>query len=248
MEKIRGKKEQRELSIVIPTYNEVENIESLILSIERVFEDNSINGEIIVVDDNSPDGTADVVKKYTERFDNIRILERKEKKGLGYSYKDGFQAISGSVVMEMDADFSHNPLDICRILRKCGDGFDVVIGSRYVKGGGIIGWGFIRRVFSFVANTLVDMLFRLGVKDNTSGFRAYKREALEAILPNVKCNSYDFQVEMLIRAKEQGLTLKEVPIIFRERVRGKSKLGKGECSSFIKMLLRETMLKNRNFF
>ncbi len=244
MKKTRSREAQRELSIVVPTYNEAENIGSLILSIERVLKDNGIIGEIIIVDDNSPDGTAKIAKKYLKQFDNIQVLERKEKKGLGYAYKDGFKAVSGKVVMEMDADFSHNPSDICGIFRKCQSGFDVVIGSRYVRGGGIIDWNFRRRIFSFVANMLVNMLFRLGVRDNTSGFRAYRKEALEAILPYVKCNSYDFQVEMLVRAKEKGFKVKETPIFFRERLRGKSKLGKREFSSFIKMLLSETILKN----
>lgn len=149
--------------------------------------------------------------------------------------------------MEMDADFSHDPSDIPRIFRKCASGFDVVIGSRYVSGGRIIGWDFARRMVSFVANMLVNILLRLGVRDNTSGFRAYRREALEAILPWVKCNSYDFQVEMLQRAREHGFSLKEIPIVFRERAHGKSKLGKREFSSFIKMLLNETVLKNPIF-
>lgn len=239
-----GSENQRELSVVIPTYNEAENIGPLILEIERVFQAYGINGEIIVVDDNSPDGTADVAKKYSERFDNIRVLVREAKSGLGYAYKEGFKAVSGRVVMEMDADFSHDPSDIPRIFQKCENGFDVVIGSRYVGGGRIIGWDFARRMVSFVANMLVNIFFRLDVKDNTSGFRAYKREVIEKILPRVKCNSYDFQVEMLLRAKEQGFTLKEIPIIFRERAHGKSKLGKREFSSFIKMLLNETILKN----
>jgi dolichol-phosphate mannosyltransferase len=244
MQKSRYKVNQRELSVVIPTYNEAENIGRMISEIEKVFQDYGINGEIIVVDDGSPDGTANVVKKYLEKFDNIRVLERKEKSGLGYAYKAGFKAVSGKVVMEMDADFSHDPSDIPRILREFDNAFDVVIGSRYVDGGGIIGWGFFRRVVSLVANRLVNILLRLGVKDNTSGFRAYRIEALEAILPYVRCNSYDFQVEMLQRAKEHGLRLKEIPIVFRERAYGKSKLGRKELSSFLKMLLNEIIFKN----
>nr|MDO8081412.1 polyprenol monophosphomannose synthase [Candidatus Freyarchaeota archaeon] len=244
MQKFRDKENQRKLSVVIPTYNEAENIGHLILEIERVFQDHGINGEIIVVDDNSPDGTVNVVKKYLEKFDNIRVLERKAKSGLGYAYKAGFKAVSGRVVMEIDADFSHDPSDIPRILREFENAFDVVIGSRYVGGGGIIGWGFIRRVVSLVANLLVNILLRLGVKDSTSGFRAYKIEALEVILPYVRCNGYDFQVEMLQRAKEFGLRLKEIPIVFRERAHGKSKLGRRELSSFTKMLLNEIILKS----
>ncbi|WXG40364.1 MAG: polyprenol monophosphomannose synthase [Candidatus Freyarchaeum deiterrae] len=247
MPKSGDKENQRELSVVIPTYNEAENIGSLILEIESVFQNHRINGEIIVVDDNSPDGTAGVVKKYLGKFDNIRILERKAKNGLGYAYKAGFKAVSGRVVMEMDADFSHNPSDIPRIFRECDGAFDVVIGSRYVGGGRIIGWDFARRMVSLVANLLVDILLRLGVKDNTSGFRAYSIETLEAILPHVKCNSYDFQVEMIKRAKENGFNLKEVPIIFKDRAHGKSKLGKKEFSTFIKMLLNETALKSSLF-
>lgn len=244
MSKSRVKENQRELSIVIPTYNEAENIGPLISEIERVFEDCGINGEIIVVDDNSPDGTASIVKKYMEKFDNILILERNEKCGLGYAYKAGFELVSGRVVMEMDADFSHDPSNIPSIFQKCSNLSDVVIGSRYVRGGKIIGWGFARRLVSFFANMLVNILLRLGVRDNTSGFRAYRREALETILPYVKCNSYDFQVEMVQRAKEHGFTVNETPIVFRERVHGKSKLGRGELSSFVRMLLNETILKN----
>jgi dolichol-phosphate mannosyltransferase len=244
MSESEGKENQRELSVVIPTYNEAENVGPLILAIERVFRVHGINGEILVVDDNSPDGTGNVVKEYLDKFDNIRILERKTKNGLGYAYKAGFRAVSGRVVMEMDADFSHDPSDIPRIFREFDGTFDVVIGSRYVGGGRIIGWDFARRMVSFVANLLVNILLRLGVKDNTSGFRAYDREALDAVLPYVRCNSYDFQVEMLQRAREHGLRLREIPIVFRERAHGKSKLGRGEFSSFIKMLLKETILKS----
>lgn len=244
MSKPGDRENQRDLSVVIPTYNEAENIGLLILAVERVFQVHGINGEILVVDDNSPDGTGDVVKNHMEKFDNIRILERKTKNGLGYAYKAGFKAVSGRVVMEMDADFSHDPSDLARIFQKCNNDSDVVIGSRYVGGGRIIGWDFARRMMSFVANMLVNVLLRLGVKDNTSGFRAYNREAIEAILPYVRCTSYDFQVEMLQRAKEHGLRLREVPIVFRERAHGKSKLGKGEFSSFIKMLLKETIHKS----
>lgn len=243
---VKNQEFPRDLSVVIPTYNEAENIGPLILKIEEVFQHHGINGEIVIVDDNSPDGTADIAKKYLEKFDNIRVLEREAKLGLGYAYKEGFKAVSGRVVMEMDADFSHDPSDIPRIFQKCIEGSDVVIGSRYVRGGRIIGWNFVRRVVSFFANMLVDIFLRLGVKDNTAGFRAYRREALEAILPNVKCNSYDFQVEMLLKARERGLTLKEIPVVFRERTRGKSKLGRKEFLKFIKMILNETLFNNKH--
>ncbi|MEM3586886.1 MAG: polyprenol monophosphomannose synthase [Candidatus Jordarchaeaceae archaeon] len=241
----KSEKFLRDLSVVIPTYNEAENIGPLILKIEKIFQHHGINGEIIIVDDNSPDGTADVVKRYLGKFDNIRILERKAKLGLGYAYKEGFRAVNGRIVMEMDADFSHDPSDIPRIFEKCIKESDVVIGSRYVRGGRIVGWNFTRRMVSFLANMLVDIFLRLRVKDNTAGFRAYRREALEAILPNVKCNSYDFQVEMLLKAKEKGLTIKEIPVVFRERMRGKSKLGRKEILKFVKMLLDEALFSNK---
>lgn len=243
MQKFRDKEDGRELSVVIPTYNEAENIGRLIPEIERVFQSHGINGEIIVVDDGSPDGTASVVKRYLEKFDNIRVLERTEKSGLGFAYKAGFELVSGKVVMEMDADFSHSPSDIPRILREFGNGFDVVVGSRYVSGGRIIGWSAFRRIVSLVANLLVNILLRLGVRDNTSGFRAYKIEALKVLLPHVRCTGYDFQVEMIQRAKEYGLRLKEIPIVFRERVHGKSKLGRRELSLFIKLLLYGIIFK-----
>lgn len=229
---------ERELSIVIPTYNEAENIGALIQRVLGVFQRGEVDGELIIVDDGSPDGTGGIVKEYVQKFDNVTLVLRKGKKGLGNAYKDGIRLTCGGVIMGMDADFSHNPDEILRIYHSARN-YDIVIGSRYVHGGGIVGWNFFRRVVSRTANLLVNLFFRLGVHDSTSGFRAFKREAIMRILPHVNCFGYDFLVEILIRSRKFNLTIKEIPITFKDRSRGKSKLGLKQFVLFLRLLLNE---------
>ncbi len=222
------------ISIVIPTYNERENIKKLIPEISRSVK----NAEIIVVDDNSPDGTANEVKKLSKRF-NVRLLSRKKKFGLGSAYKKGFKSARGSVVFEMDADFSHDPKYLKNFLKKIDEGYDVVIGSRYVKGGRVVGWGLYRNAVSRTANFLSHVLFRIPAHDLTSGYRAYNKKFLKKInLSSIKSDGYAFQLEILHRLFKRGAKISETPIVFVNRKIGKSKLGKGEIFKMISTMLR----------
>jgi dolichol-phosphate mannosyltransferase len=212
--------------VIIPTYNEKENVVSMldaVMSLEYPF-------DVLVVDDGSPDGTAELVKEVAERFPNrIFILERSGKLGLGTAYIAGFKwALEKSyeIIFEMDCDFSHDPNDLVRLRVPCAEGgAGVTVGSRYVKGGGVVNWPWTRKFISRGAALYVNMVLWLGVKDSTAGFVAYRREVLEAIdLDDVQFIGYAFQIEMKFRAKKKGYKIVEVPISFCDRVLGVSKM------------------------
>ncbi len=221
--------------IVIPTYNERENVERLIAEIFGIFDNGGIDGSVIVVDDNSPDGTADAVEGLKKKFP-ITLIRRQEKGGIGSAYITGFGKALGQgadVIMEMDADFSHSPEEIPNFVKEM-DNSDVVIGSRYIKDGGIENWSFIRRIVSSGGNLVARILLGMDVRDITTGYRAYRREALEGMeLSSIKSNGYAFQAEMLFRAGERGFRIKEMPIMFKDRAHGKSKLSRMEIIKFI---------------
>lgn len=223
------------VSIVIPTYNERKNIERLIAEIFRIFDKGGIDGSVIVVDDNSPDGTADSVEGLRGEFP-VTLIRRREKKGIGSAYITGFRKALGQgadIIMEMDADFSHDPEEIPNFVKEI-ENSDVVIGSRYIGGGRIENWSFVRRIISKGANLVARILLGLDVEDVTAGYRAYRRETLEGIdLNSIKSNGYAFQAEMLFRAREGGFRIKETPITFRDRAHGKSKLSRTEIIKFI---------------
>jgi len=223
------------VSIVIPTYNERENIEKLLPEIFGIFDRGGIDGSVIVVDDNSPDGTADAVEGLKREFP-ITLIRRQEKGGIGSAYITGFgKALEqgADVIMEMDADFSHSPEEIPNFVREI-ESSDVVIGSRYIKDGEIENWNFIRRIISKGGDLVARILLGLDVEDVTTGYRAYRRETLEGIeLGSIESNGYAFQAEMLVRARERGFSIKEMPITFRDRVHGKSKLSRMEIIRFI---------------
>lgn len=223
------------VSIVIPTYNERENIEKLLPEIFGIFDRGGIDGSVIVVDDNSPDGTADAVEGLKREFP-ITLIRRQEKGGIGSAYITGFgKALEqgADVIVEMDADLSHDPNEIPNFIVNTTN-FDLVLGSRYIKGGGIENWNFIRRIISKGGNLVARILLGLDVEDVTTGYRAYRRETLEGIeLGSIKSNGYAFQAEMLVRARERGFSIKEMPITFRDRVHGKSKLSRMEIIRFI---------------
>ncbi len=217
------------ISVLTPIYMERENVAILIESLDK-----SLSGqpfEVIVIDDNSPDGTSDEVRKLSKKYDNIKLLVRPEKMGLGSAYRDGLKASSGSFIVEMDADLSHNPEDIPRLIKGLNPA-DIAIGSRYVSGGNIVGWGWHRRLISWGANRLARLVVGLKVKDVTSGFRIYRREAFEEIARHSRLNGYSFQVEALHIANKLGFTVEEVPITFIDRERGESKLGNKEIARF----------------
>lgn len=211
--------------VVIPTYNEMENIENIINAILEV--KNDIN--ILVVDDNSPDGTADQVAKMMLNDERLHLLRRSGKMGLGTAYCDGFRYCLDNgfeAIFEMDADFSHDPKEIPNFLEKLED-CDLVIGSRYLTGVNVVNWPLRRLALSYFANMYTRVITGLPVKDATGGFKCFRAEVLQDIdLQAIHSNGYGFQIEMNYKAWRNGARLKEVPIIFIDRRSGVSKMNK----------------------
>ncbi len=229
--------------IVIPTFNERENISVLIERIEKVFRDKGILGSLLVVDDNSPDGTAEVVEAMKKRFGNIKILRREGRLGLGSAYRDGFRlalrGMDADILFEMDADLSHDPGFIPDFLRELDSGCDVVVGSRHIPGGEIQGWSTYRHLVSSTANVFAKTALGIGVSDLTTGFRAYRSEALRKIdYETIRSEGYGFQIETLFRCRRAGFKVGEVPITFVDRRTGTSKLGSRQIFEFIGTIYR----------
>ena len=221
--------EKSDSIIIIPTYNEKENIENIIRTVfglEKFF-------HILIIEDNSPDGTAAIVRKLQAEFpDRLFMVERKGKLGLGTAYIAGFKwAIEHQYdfVFEMDADFSHNPNDLPRLYNKCAvEGYDVAIGSRYVSGVNVVNWPMGRVLMSYFASKYVRIITGLPIHDTTAGFKCYRREVLETIgLDSIRFKGYAFQIEMKFTAAKYGFKVVEVPIIFVNRVLGTSKMNSG---------------------
>jgi len=229
----RSQSAPRLVSIVIPTYNERQNLPRLVAGIAGVVR---WPYEIVVVDDSSPDGTADLARDLANTYP-VRLLSRPAKSGLGSAYRDGFAQAKGDIVFEMDADLSHDPRHIPALVQAIVDGADIAVGSRYIPGGRIVGWGAYRKLVSGVGNGLARLALTLGVRDVTSGYRCYSRAAA-AVVQDAKSDGYAFQVEALWLAKKRGLRIAEVPITFENRVVGKSKLGPSEFGRFLKTLAR----------
>ncbi len=215
--------------VIIPTYNEIENIENIV---RKVFSfDKSFH--ILIVDDNSPDGTAKKIKELQHSFPNkLNILERSGKLGLGTAYITGFHwAIEKKYdyIFEMDADFSHPPKDLLNLYNICANGTaDLSIGSRYIKGISVVNWPLSRILISFCASLYVRLITGLKIKDTTAGFVCYKRKVLETIgIDKIKMKGYGFQIEMKYRAYKYGFKAKEVPIVFTDRTEGTSKMSGG---------------------
>ncbi len=228
--------------IFLPTYNERDNIGPLIKAIQHISSVHGLDIDILVMDDSSPDGTADVVSSLTKVYDNLRLIIRPGKMGLGsalregfkYSYEKGYE----SMVL-MDADFQHPPEGIPRLIDSISQGYNLVIASRYVEGGGIEGWSRIRRIISWGANTYARTVLHLPVRDLTSGFRAFDRAALEFLS---RCSflsrGYALQVEVAYLLYRKGFKILEVPFIFRRRRYGASKLNSGVISEYFYNILR----------
>ncbi|HST69042.1 MAG TPA: polyprenol monophosphomannose synthase [Solirubrobacterales bacterium] len=213
--------------LVLPTYNEAENVEPLVEAARAKLPPAA---QVLVVDDNSPDGTGEIADRLAERHENVRVLHRASKEGLGPAYIAGFrEALGGGagLVLEMDSDFSHDPAYLPRLLEAAGRA-DVVLGSRYVPGGGVSDWGPLRRAISRGGSTYARLVLGVDVRDLTGGFKCFRREVLEAIdLDSISARGYAFQVEMTYRAIRLGFKVIEVPIIFRERRVGTSKMDLG---------------------
>ncbi len=226
--------------VIIPTYNEKENIEDIIRAVISLDED----FDILVVDDNSPDGTADIVKSLQQEFkDIVHLLVRKEKSGLGTAYIAGFKyglSKGYAYLFEMDADFSHKPVDLVRLRKECRDGnADLCVGSRYVEGGGVVNWPWDRLFLSKGASYYVQAITWMPVKDSTGGFKCYTRRVLESInLEKIEFVGYAFQIEMKYAAWSLGFNIKEIPIIFEDRVKGVSKMNLSIVSEAILGVLK----------
>ncbi len=210
--------------IVLPTYNEAENIAEILRRVRAV----APQAGVLVVDDSSPDGTADIVRAAVAEVGNVELLSRPRKSGLGSAYRDGFKwgrQRGFDVLVEMDSDFSHDPADIPRLLKGIDDGADLVIGSRYMPGGEIPHWPWHRRALSKYGNRYSAAMLRLDVRDLTAGYRAYRGEMLDRIdIDAVRAEGYGFQVEMTYFTVEAGGRIVEIPIKFVDRVRGTSKM------------------------
>lgn len=213
--------------VIIPTYNEIENIEAIIRKVASL----SIPFNILIVDDNSPDGTAKKVKQLQEEFSQLFILERKEKNGLGTAYIAGFKWCLDNkyeFIFEMDADFSHNPEDLLKLYEACENNADMSIGSRYKTGVNVVNWPMSRVILSYYASAYVRFITGMNIRDTTAGFVCYRSALLKTIdLEKIKFRGYAFQIEMKFTAWKHGFQLFEVPIIFTDRTKGESKISKG---------------------
>ena len=220
--------------VIIPTYNEIDNIQEVI---DLVF--NELHPfDVLVVDDNSPDGTADCVRELQKKYKERLFLEiRNEKAGLGTAYIHGFKwalAKDYKYIFEMDADLSHNPKDLVRLYNACLQGADMAIGSRYIKGVNVVNWPLGRVLLSYFASVYVSIITGMRIKDATAGFVCYKRNVLEEIgLNRIKFVGYAFQIEMKFRAYLKKFSVVEIPIIFTDRKKGESKLSSGIISEAI---------------
>lgn len=221
--------------IIIPTFNESENIEKLlrnVFSLQRTF-------SVLVVDDGSPDGTAEIVERLIPEYPQyLNLLKRSEKLGLGRAYIAGFEwALKRdySLIFEMDADFSHNPNDLIRLYNCCTrEGYDMAIGSRYITGVNVVNWPMSRVLLSWGASKYVQWVTGMNIKDTTAGFVCYRREVLEGLdLSRIRFVGYAFQIEMKYKAFLKGFKIKEIPVIFTDRTRGTSKMSKGIISEAI---------------
>jgi dolichol-phosphate mannosyltransferase len=231
--------------VIIPTYNEKENIEAIIRKVFSL----SVPFDILIVDDNSPDGTGQIVKSLQKEFSALHLLERKEKNGLGTAYIAGFHWClekGYEFVFEMDADFSHNPEDLPRLFEACKNGADMSIGSRYVTGVNVVNWPMSRVMLSYFASKYVRMITGMKIHDTTAGFVCYTSEVLRRInLDRIKFRGYAFQIEMKFTSWKHGFNLIEVPIIFTDRTLGQSKISKNIIREAVWGVLS---LKLKSFF
>jgi len=227
------------VAVIVPTYNERENIEALVAQLLAL----PVGVQVIVVDDNSPDGTGDLADRLAaEHPSRVWPIHRPGKLGLGTAYIAGFRraiAERADLICTMDADFSHHPRYIPLLVDKIGQGYDLVIGSRYVRGGGTSGCAPQRILLSWGANAFARTLLGLRAHDTTAGFRCYRREVLESLdLDEIKASGYSFLIEMLYRVQRAGWRVGEVPILFENRRLGSSKISKNEITKALRTVLR----------
>lgn len=231
--------------VIIPTYNEKENIENIIRYVFKL----TPGFDILIIEDNSPDGTGDIVKRMQEEFPQLHMIRRKGKLGLGTAYITGFKwslEQGYTYIFEMDADFSHNPEDLLRLYEACRQGADMSVGSRYVTGVNVVNWPMGRVLMSYFASKYVRFVTGMKIHDATAGFVCYTRQVLQAIdLDRIRFKGYAFQIEMKFTAWTLGFKLKEVPIIFTDRTLGTSKMSGG---IFTEAFLGVITMKIRSLF
>ncbi|PIR04228.1 MAG: dolichyl-phosphate beta-D-mannosyltransferase [Candidatus Magasanikbacteria bacterium CG11_big_fil_rev_8_21_14_0_20_39_34] len=232
--------------IVIPTYNEAKNIGPLL---EAIFHFNKENLSVLVVDDNSPDGTAKKVEALQDTYP-VTLIKREGKFGLGSAYRKGFEEalkMNAELIFEMDADFSHAPEDIPKMILAAQNGADLVVGSRKVEGGKILGWGPLRLLMSNGAMHFSRIILDLKTKDVTAGFRCFKANTLQSIpLQKIKSNGYAFQEEILFLVEKKNFQVTEVPVTFNDRTQGKSKLSKKDIVEFFLVMFKLKFTKRKD--
>jgi len=216
--------------VCLPTYNERDNLEPMVRTLDDVFRRHDLDARVLVIDDSSPDGTGELADRLTGEFRFLSVLHRPKKEGLGPAYLAGFVwalATDADRIVEMDCDFSHDPEDLPRLIAATQNG-DLALGSRYVEGGGTRNWGLARRAVSRFGSLYARALLGVGVRDLTGGFKCFRRSVLEAIgLERISTKGYAFQIETTYRALKAGSRVIEVPIVFSEREAGKSKMSRG---------------------
>jgi dolichol-phosphate mannosyltransferase len=217
------------LAICLPTYNEGENLEPMVRALGEVLAGAGLDARVLVIDDNSPDGTGELADRLAAELPWLDVLHRERKEGLGPAYLAAFRRVlagDAGLVMEMDCDFSHDPADVPRLVAAL-ENADLAIGSRYVKGGGVRNWGRIRRAVSRGGCLYAQAILGFGVRDSTAGFRCFRREVLETIaLDRIRSKGYAFQIETTYRATRAGFRVVEIPITFADRAEGRSKMSR----------------------
>ena len=229
------------LAVVIPTYNEKETLPSLIEDLFEKIKPLVDELHVVIVDDSSPDGTADIARNIGTKFNSVSVIQRPTKLGLGGAYKDGFNHVlhelESDLIVQMDADHSHSPSEIIEMIEKITD-YDFIIASRHVPGSSIVGWGSGRRLIHSVAGVIAKMSAKIDIEDSTSGFRMFKRKTLEQIeFDKIESDGFAFQIEVLYQLKQKDLHGLEITTIFVNRTTGKSKMGVSEMIQFVRMCL-----------
>jgi len=225
------------VSVMTPVYNEKDNLPLLVDSLEIVFSESVLDLELVIIDDNSPDGSGEIADELAKKYGNVKVLHRKEKMGLGTAYKDGFALTSGTLVATIDCDLSHDPMELPNLIQAMGDK-DIIIGSRLVKGGEIKGRNMWRDFLSYTANGFIRLLTGYKINDWTSGYRVYRRKVLEKVFPQDECMKWDFQFDVLYVSLLSGFEVEEIPITFKDRGGGKSKFSLREAFTFMSSVLK----------
>jgi dolichol-phosphate mannosyltransferase len=233
-----------DVGIILPTYCEADNIGKLI----REIIDIHLNASILVIDDSSPDGTAQAVQELQKEYGNVHLFVRPKKSGLGSAITDGFKIYLSSrnvpkKIIVMDADYSHNPQDLPALISNMEDGCGIVIGSRYIEGGKIVGWPMSRKIISRVANSIARSSLSLSLHDCTSGFRCYSTDFLKVAAGNLHSHTYEIQIETIRQAVLKDFKVKEIPVYFVNRKKGKSKLSRTEITSFLSYVFKTALHK-----